>query len=142
MQQVLINLLENGVKYGRENGNIFLGLETEKDQVTISVRDDGPGIDQDHLKRIFERFYRVEQSRNRAKGGSGLGLAIVKHILELHGSKVQVVSKLNKGTTFSFKLKKYSGESLPDGNPADLRREAPVGQLHVAAQQSGNLNNA
>lgn len=140
MQQVLINLLENGVKYGKENGNIYLGVETEKDLVTISVRDDGPGIDQDHLKRIFERFYRVEQSRNRAKGGSGLGLAIVKHILELHGSKVQVISKLNKGTTFSFKLKKYSGEPLPDGNPSDLRREPPVGQLHVSPQQSGNLN--
>ena len=140
LQQVLINLLENGVKYGKENGNIFLGLETEKEQITISVRDDGPGIEQDHLKRIFERFYRVEQSRNRAKGGSGLGLAIVKHILELHGSKAQVVSKLNKGTTFSFKLKKYTGETLTDGNPGDLKREPPVGQLHVSAQQGIHPN--
>jgi two-component system phosphate regulon sensor histidine kinase PhoR len=135
MTQVLINLMENAVKYGREKGNIYLGAEADKDFVTISVRDDGPGIDQEHLKRIFERFYRVEQSRNRAKGGSGLGLAIVKHIIELHGSKVQVVSKLNKGTTFSFRVKKASPEH-PEGSPTELKREPIIGQLQVSDPQS------
>jgi len=110
IQQVLMNLVENGIKYGKENGHIYLGIELDKESILISVRDDGPGIDQEHLKRIFERFYRVEQSRNRAKGGSGLGLAIVKHIIDLHGGKVQVVSKPGKGTTFSFKLKKWKPE--------------------------------
>jgi len=118
IQQVIMNLVENAIKYGNERGNIYVGVELDNNSVILSIRDDGPGIDQEHLKRIFERFYRVEQSRNRAKGGSGLGLAIVKHIIDLHGSKVQVVSKPGKGTTFSFKLKKWKPEFVEINNNA------------------------
>lgn len=127
LMQVLMNLIENGIKYGKENGNIYVGVETEKDGVVISIRDDGHGIEQEHLKRIFERFYRVDQSRNRMKGGSGLGLSIVKHIVDLHGGKVSVVSKPGKGTTFSFKLKK--AKMLSPGVPAPVTSVPMTNQL-------------
>jgi len=103
--QVVINLLENAIKYGNENGEVVVGLDVEKDQVQVAVRDDGPGIAGEHLKRIFDRFYRVEKSRTREKGGSGLGLAIVKQIVEAHQSKIAVTSRVGKGTLFQFKLK-------------------------------------
>jgi two-component system phosphate regulon sensor histidine kinase PhoR len=72
----------------------------------LSVSDMGPGIEPEHLPRIFERFYRVDKARSREVGGTGLGLAIVKHIVEAHGSKISVTSEIGKGTTFSFELKK------------------------------------
>ncbi|QKZ11731.1 sensor histidine kinase [Spirosoma sp. KUDC1026] len=102
--QVMTNLIENAVKYGNDKGKVVVSLEEEKKHVVISVRDDGPGIPPEHLSRIFERFYRVEKSRSKDRGGTGLGLAIVKHILGAHKSKVTVMSKLDKGTTFQFKL--------------------------------------
>lgn len=104
--QVLTNLIANAIKYGKEGGEVTLGVEVEKEGVQISVNDNGPGIANEHLKRIFDRFYRIEKSRGRERGGSGLGLAIVKQIIEAHHSKVSVVSKLGKGTSFIFKLKK------------------------------------
>jgi two-component system phosphate regulon sensor histidine kinase PhoR len=104
--QVVTNLLVNAIKYGRENGYILFSCSIEGDSVVISVKDDGPGIEETHLNRIFERFYRVEKSRSKDQGGSGLGLAIVKHILEAHDSKITVASKLNQGTEFQFRLKK------------------------------------
>lgn len=106
ISQVMTNLVDNGIKYGRENGKVTVSFAPEKETVTISVKDDGPGIEAEHLKRIFERFYRIEKSRSKDKGGTGLGLAIVKHIIEAHRSKVSVTSKMGKGTTFSFKLEK------------------------------------
>jgi two-component system, OmpR family, phosphate regulon sensor histidine kinase PhoR len=106
IRQVIINLVENAVKYGNEGGQITVSLSFDKDQVQVAVKDDGPGIPEEHLKRIFERFYRVEKSRSKDKGGSGLGLAIVKHIIEAHQSKVHVTSKLGKGTTFVFRLQR------------------------------------
>lgn len=109
IRQVITNLVENGIKYGNDGGIIEVGIYPDKDHVIISVRDNGPGIPEEHLKRIFERFYRVEKSRSKDKGGSGLGLAIVKHIIEAHHSKVSVASKIGKGTTFTFKLKKAKG---------------------------------
>jgi two-component system phosphate regulon sensor histidine kinase PhoR len=72
----------------------------------ISIKDNGPGISEKHLPRIFERFYRIDKSRTKLSGGTGLGLSIVKHIVQAHGSKIQVESKVDKGTSFSFKLEK------------------------------------
>lgn len=106
IRQVLINLVDNAIKYGNEKGNVDVYLERDKDHVHVIIRDNGPGISPEHLGRIFERFYRVDKSRSKEKGGTGLGLAIVKNILDAHGSKVSVTSKFGKGSTFSFKLKK------------------------------------
>jgi two-component system, OmpR family, phosphate regulon sensor histidine kinase PhoR len=104
--QVMTNLIVNAIKYGKEKGTVLVSLTVEDNNVFVSVKDDGPGIEEKHLNRIFERFYRIEKSRSKDKGGSGLGLAIVKHILEAHKSKVFVSSKTGEGTIFSFKLKK------------------------------------
>ena len=106
ISQVMTNLIENAIKYGKDNGKVIVHFEEDKKHFVISVRDNGPGIPSEHLPRIFERFYRVDKSRSREKGGTGLGLAIVKHILSAHGSKITVASKVDKGTTFTFKLDK------------------------------------
>lgn len=104
--QVITNLVENAVRYGNENGRVLVHLEEDRKHISVSVRDDGPGIPPEHLSRIFERFYRIEKSRSKDGGGTGLGLAIVKHILNAHKAKITVMSKLEKGTTFRFKLDK------------------------------------
>ncbi len=105
ISQVLTNLIENAIKYGKENGKVFLELISEgEDRVGVLVEDNGPGIPQDKLPRIFERFYRVDKSRSRETGGTGLGLAIVKHILNAHNSSISVISKIDKGSRFTFYL--------------------------------------
>ena len=104
--QVLTNLIVNAIKYGNDNGTIIVSLVFEGDSVFVSIKDNGPGIEQKHLHRIFERFYRVDRSRSRDQGGTGLGLAIVKHILEAHQTRIFVSSKIGSGTIFSFKLKR------------------------------------
>jgi len=108
--QVLLNLVSNGIIYSNEGGQVHIGVAEEQSSstVTISVQDDGIGIPANHLSRIFERFYRVDKSRSKAKGGTGLGLSIVKHIVEAHGARVKVVSKEGQGSTFSFELKKHA----------------------------------
>ncbi len=106
INQVMTNLIENAIKYGNDNGKVIVHFEEDKKHFVVSIRDNGPGIPPEHLPRIFERFYRVDKSRSKEKGGTGLGLAIVKHILNAHGSKITVTSKVDKGTTFSFKLEK------------------------------------
>jgi two-component system, OmpR family, phosphate regulon sensor histidine kinase PhoR len=106
MHQVFTNLIENAIKYGNNNGKVAVIFESDKNHWKVTIKDDGPGIPPEHLARIFERFYRVEKSRSKDMGGTGLGLAIVKHILAGHRSKIGVISKLDKGTTFSFKLEK------------------------------------
>jgi len=108
--QVMTNLIDNAIKYGNEGGKVVVEIESEKDSLIVSVRDDGPGIEPEHLKRIFERFYRVEKSRSKDRGGTGLGLAITKHIVEAHGSKISVTSKPGKGTQFRFKLTRGKAE--------------------------------
>ncbi|SEG26257.1 two-component system, OmpR family, phosphate regulon sensor histidine kinase PhoR [Halpernia humi] len=105
ISQVLINLLSNAIHYSnREKAQITIKTNVLKRKVLVEVSDNGMGIKPELLPRIFERFYRVESSRNRQNGGSGLGLAIVKHILEAHQEKIHVESTYLEGTTFSFLL--------------------------------------
>ncbi len=105
LRQVMSNLLTNAIKY-TEEGKVEILVEEEKKYGRIIIRDTGIGISREDIPRIFERFFRVDKARSRAVGGTGLGLAIVKHIIEAHGSKMEVKSELNKGSEFSFKLKK------------------------------------
>jgi two-component system phosphate regulon sensor histidine kinase PhoR len=121
ISQVLTNLLVNSLFYGKSEGHSIVRIDTMGDIVTIEVADDGPGIDAIHLPRLFERFYRVEKSRNRNEGGTGLGLAIVKHIIESHGQTISVRSTVGLGSTFVFSLDRskqqsptlYSSRGLP-----------------------------
>lgn len=106
ISQVLSNLIDNGIKYGNEGGKVLVDIIEKNKTFQIDVRDNGPGIPAEHLHRLFERFYRVDKSRTKLSGGSGLGLSIVKHIVQAHGSKIMVQSKIDKGTVFSFKLEK------------------------------------
>ena len=104
LRQVFINLIQNAIKY-TESGKVEVVIEEEGKHCLIKVIDTGIGIPEKDLDRIFERFYRVDKARSRAVGGTGLGLAIVKHIIEAHDSKIEVKSKLGKGSEFSFRLK-------------------------------------
>ena len=105
--QVLINLISNAIHYAnRDKAQIIIRTNILKNKVLVEVKDNGMGIKPENLPRIFERFYRVETSRNRTDGGSGLGLAIVKHILEAHGENISVQSVYLEGTQFSFLLEK------------------------------------
>ena len=105
LEHVLTNLIDNAVKYCGPGTKVSLAVTASADGVTVSVADDGPGIDERHLPRVFERFYRVDAGRSREVGGTGLGLSIVKHLVEAMGGSVSVESKLGVGTTFSFTLK-------------------------------------
>jgi two-component system phosphate regulon sensor histidine kinase PhoR len=104
--QVLINLFNNAIAYGNEKGELIVSVVEIDHTYNIQIKDNGPGIEPEHLPRLFERFYRVEKSRNRNEGGSGLGLAIVKHIVESHGQQIQVSSQVGQGTSFNFSLEK------------------------------------
>jgi two-component system phosphate regulon sensor histidine kinase PhoR len=105
MDQVLANLVDNAIKYGRAQGRVTVGGKMVDDhKIEIFVRDDGPGIPPEALDRVFERFYRVDKARSRDQGGTGLGLSIVKHIVQAHGGKVWVESELGKGAAFYFTL--------------------------------------
>lgn len=105
VRQVIINLTENGIKYGKEGGLVVASVyQTDGKRVLIEISDDGIGIAEEHLPRIFERFYRTDGARSRQIGGSGLGLAICKHIIEAHGQNIHVRSKPDVGTTIGFTL--------------------------------------
>ncbi|HNP55183.1 MAG TPA: ATP-binding protein, partial [Ferruginibacter sp.] len=105
IRQVLTNLVDNAIKYGKQNGTVEASFyKVDGQSVLIEISDDGAGIAEEHLPRIFERFYRTEFARTRKVGGSGLGLAICKHIIEAHGQAIHVRSKVNVGTTFGFSL--------------------------------------
>ncbi|MDM9631388.1 ATP-binding protein [Robiginitalea sp. M39] len=107
IQQVLTNLLVNSIKYGHEDGTTEVSVENLiKNKVIVRVTDNGEGIAEQHLTRLFERFYRVDKSGSRREGGSGLGLAIVKHIIEAHNEKIYVESVVDVGSEFSFTLEK------------------------------------
>lgn len=98
LEEVLHNLVDNAVKFSRENGQIHLQAVRRGSEMVLSVADNGLGISKEHLPRIFERFYRADKARSRELGGTGLGLAIVKHIAQLHGGRVEAESELGRGT--------------------------------------------
>jgi two-component system phosphate regulon sensor histidine kinase PhoR len=104
LEQVFYNLLDNAIKYTPEGGSIKVTLRQNGDGIRVSVEDTGIGIPPEDLHRVFERFYRVDKSRSREMGGTGLGLSIVKHLVQLHGGAIEVESKMNEGSTFSFQL--------------------------------------
>ncbi len=109
IRRVLTNLVDNAIKYNRENGRVIIGVESyaksrKHKQIRVYVSDTGIGIPEDQMERITERFYRVDKSRSRQKGGTGLGLSIVKHIMEVHGEELFIESTPGEGSTFSFTL--------------------------------------
>ncbi len=121
--QILYNLLDNAVKYGRPNGQIILSAESGRDgMVTVRVQDDGPGIPAEYLEWIFERFFRLDRARSRNQGGTGLGLSIVKHLVQAHGGKVWAVSPPTGGTVFCFTLpqagRREEGSDAAESGPA------------------------
>lgn len=110
LEQVLFNLLDNAIKYGREGGKITLSpVQKNQSEIEVSIRDNGIGIPKEDLPRIFERFYRVDKGRSKDLGGTGLGLSIVKHLIQAHGGRVWAESQLGEGSTFYF--------TLPKANP-------------------------
>ena len=106
VHQVLVNLIVNSIKYGKEEGETLIKLFDMDQNVLVEVADNGTGISKEHLPRLFERFYRIDKSRARTSGGTGLGLSIVKHIIEAHNQTINVRSTPEVGSTFSFTLKK------------------------------------
>ncbi len=111
--QVLINLIDNSIKYGKENGSTSIKTFELHDQILVEVTDDGIGVEEKYLPRLFERFFRTDRSRSREIAGSGLGLAIVKHILEAHEQTITVRSTEGLGSTFAFTLAKAKGSFIP-----------------------------
>lgn len=115
IKQVLINLIENAIKYNKPGGSVTIGIKSfpqSKHRVLVYVEDTGIGIDQKYIDRVTERFFRVDKSRSREKGGTGLGLAIVKHIMEAHGERFFIESTPNAGSIFSFTLTKVERTQL------------------------------
>ena len=107
IEQVIINLIENSIKYGRENGTTEIVVQDlVENKIIVRVTDNGIGVKENHIDRLFERFYRVDQSGSRSSGGSGLGLAIVKHIVDAHDEKIYVESDFGIGSEFSFTIDK------------------------------------
>ena len=113
IHQVLSNLISNSIKYGRNGGcTIIRCHQKSPGKCLISIKDNGIGIPEKHIHRLFERFYRVDTSRSREQGGTGLGLAIVKHIIEAHGETVNVKSAPEKGTEFVFSMNSHESSLL------------------------------
>jgi two-component system phosphate regulon sensor histidine kinase PhoR len=108
IRRVLLNLLSNSIKYGKERGKTLVSFYEMDKNILVEISDNGRGISEEHLPRLFERFYRVDKGRSREEGGTGLGLAIVKHIVEAHGQAVNVRSRVGVGSTFGFTLEKAS----------------------------------
>ena len=102
LEEAIFNILNNSIKYSSENSLITIDVINNKDNIEIKITDQGVGIDKKHLDRLFERFYRVDESRSRDVGGTGLGLSIVKHIIQMHNGKIKVDSIVNKGTIFTI----------------------------------------
>jgi two-component system phosphate regulon sensor histidine kinase PhoR len=104
LEQAVVNLVDNAIKYSPEGSVVEVALAEAADEIVISVRDQGSGVPREHLPRLFERFYRVDKARSRDLGGTGLGLAIVKHIAQAHGGRVSVDSRVGQGSTFRIHL--------------------------------------
>jgi two-component system phosphate regulon sensor histidine kinase PhoR len=113
LEQALMNLVENSIKYSDPGKTISISADYSQNEIVIRVKDQGYGISQEHLSRIFERFYRVDKARDRKIGGTGLGLAIVKHIVHAHGGRIGVESSPGKGSTFSIFLPAGSESAHP-----------------------------
>jgi two-component system phosphate regulon sensor histidine kinase PhoR len=113
LEQALVNLLDNAVKYAGEGTTVTVSIRAAGDQVEIAVADDGVGISPAHLGRVFERFYRVDAGRSRELGGTGLGLSIVRHLVELMSGTVEVESELGKGATFTLRLPLTASDRAP-----------------------------
>lgn len=108
LEQAVTNLLDNAIKYSEAEKRVTVRGEETEDEVVISVRDEGPGIEKQHVARLFERFYRVDKGRSRNLGGTGLGLAIVKHVVTVHGGRIEVDTTPGQGSTFSISLPKQA----------------------------------
>src|SRR3546814_20702941 len=106
IRQVLVNLISNSIKYGKQNGKTQVGMYDMDEDVLIEITDNGIGIAPEHLPRLFERFYRVDKSRSRMEGGTGLGLSIVQHIIESHRQTITVRRHSDKNPTFGIPHKK------------------------------------
>ena len=106
IMEVIGNLVSNSIKYGREGGKTTIGFLDTGENILVDITDNGIGVDEKNLPRIFERFYRVDKSRSRESGGTGLGLSIVKHTLQAHNQTITVRSRVGQGTTFLFSLDK------------------------------------
>ncbi len=119
VEQMLINLIENAIKYNQPGGTVRVSVYDTNDKIQLLVSDTGIGIDEKHIPRLFERFYRVDKGRSRSMGGTGLGLAIVKHIVVSMGGMIEVHSKLGEGTEFLVTLPKYE-------NPAPAAQEEEI----------------
>ena len=105
-KQMIINLIDNGIKYTNNGGKVEIGINCVENEVKIEIKDNGIGISKEHIARLFERFYRVDKARSRSVGGTGLGLAIVKHIVILFNGRIQIDSKIGEGTRFTIFLPK------------------------------------
>ncbi len=114
LEQALVNLIDNAVKYSPEGSHVVVSLEQGDEEISILVRDQGPGIAREHVPRLFERFYRVDSARSRDLGGTGLGLAIVKHVAQAHGARVSVDSEVGAGSTFGLHLPREAPRPLRD----------------------------
>ena len=105
IQEVIYNLCDNAIRYNKPEGNVWVSVFREKDNIILQVRDNGIGIPEKEQQHIFERFYRVDKARSKKTGGTGLGLAIVKHIAEQHNAEIQIDSTLGEGTAISIIFK-------------------------------------
>ena len=106
IEQVMTNLITNSINYGAEKGTTEISFESDQENIMVKVNDNGEGINEENMPRLFQRFFRVDVSRSRSQGGSGLGLAIVKHIIDAHNENIYVQSTVGIGSEFSFSLKK------------------------------------
>ena len=106
IEQVITNLVTNSINYGSEKGTTEISFESNVEKIIVKVNDNGEGISEENMPRLFQRFFRVDESRSRSQGGSGLGLAIVKHIIDAHNENIFVQSTIGVGSEFSFSLKK------------------------------------
>lgn len=106
IEQVITNLVTNSINYGSEKGTTEISFESNVEKIIVKVNDNGEGISEENMPRLFQRFFRVDESRSRSQGGSGLGLAIVKHIIDAHNENIYVQSTVGVGSEFSFSLKK------------------------------------
>jgi signal transduction histidine kinase len=109
LHQVLFNLLDNAVRFTPEGGRVRVTASGHNGSVDVAVSDTGPGIDAEHLPRLFERFYRVDTARSRDEGGTGIGLAIARSVVEAHGGRIWAESEPGTGSTFTFELPVVSG---------------------------------